>query len=139
MEDIERIEAQINEFVVIGRRNLKTMNSWMHNIENLWRNKQEPQLLINSQDANRLNLIEHDLVILQNDFGSIKIPVSPTDDIMSGVVCYPHGWGHKNSYLSYANQHPGENINVLTNSSKLDKLSGMPVLNGYKAFLKKIQ
>ena len=57
-------------------------------------------------------------MILQNEFGSIKIPISPTDDIMSGVVCYPHGWGHKNSYLSYANQHSGENINVLTNSSK---------------------
>ena len=139
IEDIKRIEAQINEFVVIGRRNLKTMNSWMHNIEKLWRNKQEPQLLMNSQDASRLNLIEHDLVILQNEFGSIKIPVSPTDEIMPGVICYPHGWGHKNPYLSYANQHPGENINFLTNSSDLDKLSGMPVLNGYKVFLKKFQ
>ena len=51
---------------------------------------------------------------------------------MPGVVCYPHGWGHKNSKLSYANMHPGENINVLTDSHKLEKLSGMPLMNGYK-------
>lgn len=126
-----------NEFVVIGRRSLKTMNSWMHNVDFLWRKKQEPKLLINDQDASRLNLTQGEVVTLENKIGSIKIPIEITEDVMPGVVCYPHGWGHKNPKLSFANKHPGENINVLTNSHELEKLSGMPLMNGYRVRLSK--
>ncbi|MBD3228956.1 MAG: hypothetical protein GF329_12275 [Candidatus Lokiarchaeota archaeon] len=103
----------------------------------LWRNNKEPRLFINMKDAKRLNLKNEEIVIIENRFGSIKVPIKITDDIMQGVVCYPHGWGHKNPALSFANEHPGENINLLTNSHRLEKLSGMPKLNGYKVFLKK--
>ena len=137
----ERIEGDLrytlqeNEFFVIGRRNVKTSNSWLHNIEFLWRNKDEPRLLINPSDANRLNLHQDEVVVLRNELGSVELPIEITDDILPGVVCYPHGWGHKNPYLSFANQHPGENINQLTDSHELDKLSGMPRMNGYKVQL----
>jgi len=139
IEELEDLDKNSNEFLMIGRRNLKTMNSWMHNVEVLWRKKQEPELFINPQDAQRLNLYEGEVVWIENRLGSIKLPIKITDEIMSKVLCYPHGWGHKNPYLSFANQHPGENINVLTDSHKLDKLSGQPVMNGYKVLLKKIE
>ena len=132
-------KAQDNEFIVIGRRNLKTMNSWYHNVEFLWRKRQTPKLLINIKDAIKLNLSNDDMVMLKNELGSIKAPIQITDDILQGVICYPHGWGHKNPYLSFANQHPGANINVLTNSDELEKLTGMPLMNGYKVKLLKIE
>ena len=107
----------------------------MHNVERLWRKKQMPKLFINPKDADSINLNEDDIVTIKNDLGSISIPIHITEDIMPGVICYPHGWGHKNPYLSYANEHPGENINVLTDSHKLEKISGMPLMNGYRVRL----
>ncbi|MFX1298932.1 MAG: molybdopterin dinucleotide binding domain-containing protein, partial [Promethearchaeota archaeon] len=91
----------------------------------------------NPQDAIRLSLNEDEMVRLENNLGSMIVPIEITTDVMPGVVCYPHGWGHKNPHLSFANQHPGENINVLTNSNKLDSLCGMPQFNGYKVKLKR--
>jgi len=127
-----------NEFLLIGGRNLKTMNSWMHNVPFLWRNKQEPRLMINPVDAKNLNINDEDKVRISNNFGYIDVPVIISEDIIKGSVFYPHGWGHKNPKLSYANQHPGENINKLTDSHKLEKLSGMPIMNGYRVKLIKI-
>ena len=123
---------------MIGRRNLKAMNSWMHNTEFLWRKKQEPRLFINPEDANNLNISDEELVIVENPLGSVKLPVKITDEVMPKILCYPHGWGHKNPHLSFANQHPGENINVLTDSKVLDPLSGRPLMNGYRVKLRKL-
>ena len=131
-------ELKENEFLMIGRRNLKTMNSWMHNVDFLWHKKQEQKLYINSDDAKRLNLINDDIVIVRNNLGSISTPIQITDDVMPSVICYPHGWGHKNPYLSVANRNPGENVNVLTDSKKLEKIAGMPLMNGYKVEIEKI-
>jgi anaerobic selenocysteine-containing dehydrogenase len=127
-----------NEFYLIGRRLLKTSNSWLHNIKSLWGNGDEPKLLINTHDAERLNLSDNERVLLENEQGAITLPLQITDDIMQKVLCYPHGWGHKNPQLSLANKQAGENINTLTNSIKLDRLSGMPLMNGYKIKLTKL-
>ena len=139
LELVQEIKSQDDEFLMIGRRNLKTMNSWMHNVEFLWRKKQEPKLFINPKDAEKLNLDNDELVTLENENGSVNLPLQIIDEVLPNILCYPHGWGHKNKHLSFANQHPGENINVLTSSDKLDSLSGMPVLNGYKVILRKIK
>jgi len=138
LEKNPKYTLQDNEFFVIGRRHLKTSNSWLHNIGFLWRNEDAPKLWINPYDANRLNLNQDEVVILQNELGSVEVPIEITEDIIPGVICYPHGWGHKNPQLSFANEHPGENINQLTDSHKLDKLSGMPQMNGYKVKLIKL-
>ncbi|MHA1271779.1 MAG: molybdopterin-containing oxidoreductase family protein [Candidatus Helarchaeota archaeon] len=138
IEKKHEFKLEDNEFLVIGGRSLKNMNSWMHNVPFLWRNKQEPKVWINLNDANCLNLKDNNLIKLENEFGSIKVPILITDDIMPKVLFYPHGWGHKNPKLSFANLHPGENINKLTNSHKLEQLSGMPLMNGYKVELIKI-
>jgi anaerobic selenocysteine-containing dehydrogenase len=137
IDEVKEIDSKMDEFLMIGRRNLKTMNSWMHNVAFLWRKKQEPKLFINTHDAENLNLKNDDNIIIENKLGSVTVPIEITERIMSGVICYPHGWGHKNPKLSFANQHPGENINVLTDSHKLDKLSGQPVMNGYNVRIRK--
>ncbi|MHA1831910.1 MAG: molybdopterin-containing oxidoreductase family protein, partial [Candidatus Helarchaeota archaeon] len=125
-------EGKNNEFVLIGGRMTKSMNSWMHNVEFLWKKNQIPKLLINSNDAKKLNLRDDDLIKIKNTFGSIIVPIKLSEDIMQGVLFYPHGWGHRNPKLSVADRHPGENVNKLTDSHKLEKLSGIPLMNGYK-------
>lgn len=135
---VKDIKAEDTAFAMIGRRNLKSMNSWMHNVERLWRNKQEPRLFINPKDAQKLNISNEELVIVENPLGTLKLPIKITDEVIPNVLCYPHGWGHKNPKLSFANQHAGENINMLTNSAVLDSLSGQPLLNGYRVELRKV-
>lgn len=124
-----------DEFFVIGRRLLKTSNSFFHNVGALWPKKEEPKLWMNPQDAQRLKITDDAWVILKNGQGSVEVPVMITADIMPGVVSYPHGWGHNNPMLSFAREHPGANINILTNSTDLDKLCGMPIFNGDKVKL----
>ncbi len=70
--------------------------------------------------------------------GAIRVPVHVTDDMMPGVVYCPHGWGHRNPRLSRASQHPGENVNELTDSATLDVLSGIPRFNGTPVTLEKL-
>jgi len=86
-----------------------------------------------------LNLRDDDLIKIKNTFGSIIVPIKLSEDIMQGVLFYPHGWGHRNPKLSVADRHPGENVNKLTDSHKLEKLSGIPLMNGYKVELEKIR
>ena len=123
--------------LLIGRRHKKTMNSWLHNVPRLWKNSQYPKLLINKKDASKFNVKDDDQVVLYNKLGEIKVPVQLSDDMMEGVVCYPHGWGHIRNKLMFAQKNPGQNFNVLANSDELDTLSGMPSLNGVKIFIKK--
>jgi len=123
--------------LLIGRRHKKTMNSWMHNVPRLWKNSKYPKLLINKKDASKFKVKDDDEVILYNNLGEIKVPIQLSDDMMEGVICYPHGWGHVKNKLTFAQKNPGQNFNVLTNSDELDTLSGMPSLNGVKVLMKK--
>ncbi|MHA1369381.1 MAG: molybdopterin-containing oxidoreductase family protein [Promethearchaeota archaeon] len=127
-----------NEFLLIGRRHRKSMNSWMHNIPSLWRDGRYPRALVNTRDAAVLGLEDGDLVRLSNENGEIKVPIEITDDILEHVISYPHGWGHHINGLNHAKKHPGENYNVLTSNENIETLSGMPLLNGIKVKLEKI-
>ncbi len=122
-------------FLLIGRRHLKTMNSWMHNVPALWKKRDYPDLLINTADADVLDIRDGAKVTVSNALGRITVPVKVTGDIMQGVVCYPHGWGHDIHSLGFAIQHPGANHNVLTASDDLEWLSGMPRFNGTKVWI----
>ncbi|MGV9199152.1 MAG: molybdopterin dinucleotide binding domain-containing protein [Promethearchaeia archaeon] len=135
LDFINEITESKNEFVMIGRRNLKTMNSWMHNIKKLWPNKKEPAVFINPIDARNLNLRNSEKVILKNELGEIKVPMLITEKIIKNVICYPHGWGHKNLHLSFASKHAGKNINLLTNNKEMNPLYGQPLMNGYRVSL----
>jgi formate dehydrogenase len=127
-----------HKLVLIGRRHPKTMNSWLHNIPSLQGNRSYPLLLVNEGDGSRLGLHDGEAIRLYNDAGEITVPIELTRDIMPGVVCYPHGWGHAYNGLRFACGHPGENYNTLSNTDHLEPVSGMPLFNGVRVKIEKL-
>jgi anaerobic selenocysteine-containing dehydrogenase len=118
--------------VLVGRRHVRSNNSWMHNVEVLVKGRARCTLLVHPDDASRLGLIDGADATVTSRVGSVTVTAEFTDDIMPGVVSLPHGWGHDDPHtaLSVATQRPGVNSNVLTDPSVLDALSGNAVLNG---------
>jgi len=123
--------------LLIGRRHLKTMNSWMHNIPALWNDSKYPALLVNPRDAARANLETGDVASITTGVGRLDLPVEVSSTVMEGVACYTHGWGHQIGRYSHASKHPGENYNELTSSADLEWISGMPRMNGIPATITK--
>ncbi|MFT7625285.1 MAG: anaerobic selenocysteine-containing dehydrogenase [Myxococcota bacterium] len=129
----KRLEAGRDEgLVLIGRRQLRSNNSWMHNSARLVKGKPRCTLLVHPEDAERLTLKAGGDVVVTSAVGSITAPIVVSDEVMPGVVSLPHGWGHgrQNTRLTVANEHAGVSINDLTDPAKLDTLTGNAVLNG---------
>ena len=118
-------------FVLIGRRHIRSNNSWMHNIDVLMSGKARCTLQINPADASRIGVETGGRVKLSSSAGTLIAPVEVTDDIMAGVVSLPHGWGHDldGSELSVAAARPGVNTNRLSTGA-MDPVSGNAILNG---------
>ncbi len=116
--------------VLVGRRHLRTNNSWMHNIESLV-SKNPCTLLVHPDDAKRLGLADNVPAQITSSVGSIAAAVEITSDIMPGVVSLPHGWGHDvdGIQMDVARQHPGVNTNRIT-PAETDRITGTAVLNG---------
>ena len=133
LADIPRLHASLGNrddgFLLIGRRNLRSNNSWMHNLPALSGGSNRCTLQIHPDDAARLGLT--DLAVVTGPGGKLEVPVEITDAIRPGVVSLPHGWGHSapGTRMSIAAQHPGVNMNSLFDDSLLDPLSGNAVLN----------
>jgi anaerobic selenocysteine-containing dehydrogenase len=117
---------------LIGRRDLRSNNSWMHNSHRLVKGPLRCTLLIHPSDAEKRGLGAGQTARVHSRTGSIALPVEVTDEVMPGVVSIPHGWGHHRpgSALSIAEQHPGVSVNDLTDELLLDELCGNAVLNG---------
>lgn len=117
-------------FVLIGRRHLRSNNSWMHNLPALAGGSNRCTLQIHPDDARRLGL--GDLAVVKGPGGELTVPVEVTDTIRPGVVSIPHGWGHgqDGTRLEVAATAPGVNVNQLNDGTYLDPLSGTAVLNG---------
>ena len=137
MADLPRLgatlEAPINGgMVLIGRRQLRSNNSWMHNLPVLVKGKDRCTLHIHPQDAERLELIDGEPAELRSRTGSVVAQVEVTDAIMPGVVSLPHGWGHDvpGTVQRVASAHAGTNSNILADELLLDEVSGNAVLNG---------
>jgi anaerobic selenocysteine-containing dehydrogenase len=135
--DIDRLRAALarrrnGELVLIGRRQLRSNNSWMHNLPALVKGKDRCTLHIHPDDAERLGLGDGVLALVRSAAGSVEAPVEVTDEIMPGVVSIPHGWGHDAAgvRMGVASAHAGVNSNVLADESQIDPLSGNAVLNG---------
>jgi anaerobic selenocysteine-containing dehydrogenase len=112
--------------LLIGRRQLRSNNSWMHNSERLVKGKPRCTLLMHSTDAADRELKPGQKVCVRSRAGSIEIPIEVSDDMMPGVVSIPHGWGHDRSQiqLEVASQHAGASINDLTDDLSIDALCG---------------
>ena len=117
---------------LIGRRDLRSNNSWMHNSERLVKGKERCVLLIHPDDAATRQLAEGATATVSSRVGTVTLPVQISDEMMPGVVSIPHGWGHGLSgvQLHVARAHPGVSVNDLTDDQQLDELTGNAVLNG---------
>lgn len=135
--DIARLAATLGQdddgtLLLVGRRHLRSNNSWMHNINVLIKGKERCTLQVNPEDASRLGLVDGSTAKVASRVGSLTAPIEVTDEVMAGVVSLPHGWGHDQpgSRLSVAATRPGVNSNILTDEAAIDPLSGNAVLNG---------
>jgi hypothetical protein len=135
--DLDRLRSAMARernggMVLIGRRQLRSNNSWMHNLPALVKGKESCTIHIHPDDAERLGLADGDAATVSSATGSIEVPVETTEDIMPGVVSIPHGWGHgaERVRMGVAAAHAGINSNVLSDESLIEPLSGNAVLNG---------
>ncbi|HEY3834867.1 MAG TPA: molybdopterin-dependent oxidoreductase [Acidimicrobiia bacterium] len=118
--------------VLIGRRDLRSNNSWMHNVRVLVKGKPRCTLHVHPDDARSRALVDGAKAKVMSQTGELEIAVEVTDAIRPGVVSIPHGWGHDvdGVDLSIAREHAGVNTNVLTSTDTFDVLSGNAVLSG---------
>lgn len=135
--DVARLRASFEEpeaapIVLVGRRDLRSNNSWMHNLDVLVKGKDRCTLQVHPDDATRLGLLDGGPARVESRVGAVQAAVEVTDAVMPGVVSLPHGWGHgvEGTNLRVAARRPGVNSNVLTDGAALDAVSGNAVLNG---------
>ncbi len=134
--DVPRLLASVERvlngrFLLIGRRHVRSNNSWMHNIDVLVKGKERCTLQISTVDAERIGLEPDGRAKVSSEAGALVVPVEISDDIMPGVVSLPHGWGHDldGSAMSVASERPGVNTNRLSTGA-MDPVSGNAILNG---------
>ena len=135
--DLARLAAAADELatrglVLVGRRHLRSNNSWMHNVAVLVKGKPRCTLQVHPDDAVALGLVDGGAATITSRVGSVNAPVEFTESIRPGVVSLPHGWGHDvpGTQMRVAAEHAGVNSNVLSDDKAIDPLSGTSVLNG---------
>jgi hypothetical protein len=136
VNDVARLEQKMNDtangYMLIGRREVRSNNSWMHNLPTLVSGKPRCTLQIHPDDARDLQLTNGAQANVKSRVGEIRIPIEITDTIMPGTVSAPHGWGHntEGAAMSIARDHAGVNSNLLSDEMSLDVPSGTAVLCG---------
>ena len=134
--DLERFAAQAqpsaDELLLIGRRHVRSNNSWMHNFHRLVKGKPRHQLLMHPQDLTARGLTDGQRVRVQSRVGVVEVEVASSEEMMPGVVSLPHGWGQgqQGVQMDIATRLPGVSANDLTDERFLDALSGNAALNG---------
>jgi anaerobic selenocysteine-containing dehydrogenase len=142
-DDLPRLAAAVDRahdgMVLVGRRHVRSNNTWMHNVESLMRGRDRSQLMIHPDDARRLELTDGGKAVVSSRAGAVTATVAVTDEMMPGVVSLPHGWGHDDPFarLSVASREPGVNANALTGSDLIDPISGNAALNGVPVEVRK--
>lgn len=134
-QDVTQIDA--DSLMLIGRRDIRSNNSWMHNAPRLVKGKPRHQLLMHADDLQRRRLIDGQPVRVRSKDGEIVVDVKTSNDLMPGVVCLPHGFGHQRDGLrmQQAEKIHGASYNDLTSISALDGPSGNAALNGVRVWV----
>ena len=141
VKDVARVKTRFfdsasantnGHLLLIGRRDLRSNNSWMHNSERLVKGKTQCTILMHPSDAAHRELRNGETVEVRSRVGLITLPVEVSDEMMPGVVSIPHGWGHDRvgNQMEVAQQHAGESINDLTDNLSVDALCGTAAFNG---------
>jgi anaerobic selenocysteine-containing dehydrogenase len=134
--DLARLQARLGrpepELLLVSRRHLRSNNSWMHNVPSLVTGKDRCTLIIHPDDAATHGLRHGGRARVSSAAGSVVAPVEVSDEMMPGVVCLPHGWGHDvpAARVSVAAEHAGVNNNLLAPGELVDEISGNQVVNG---------
>jgi anaerobic selenocysteine-containing dehydrogenase len=136
--DVPRLRAALarppadGALVLVGRRQMRNMNSWLHNARPLAKGRERCTLLVSPKDAERLGLADGKAARVRSRVGEVTASVAISDEMMPGVVSLPHGWGHDAAAakLRVANTRPGVNTNLLTDDRAYDAASGTAVLFG---------
>ena len=149
VKDVERVKAKLldeasvfgvppsggGRLLLIGRRHLRSNNSWMHNSQRLVKGqpgKSRCTILMHPKDAAQRQLTSGQMVLVRSRVGSVLVPIEISEEMMAGVVSIPHGWGHDRLgiQLEVARQHAGESINDVTDDLTIDGLCGTAAFNG---------
>jgi anaerobic selenocysteine-containing dehydrogenase len=135
-QDIFTVEASAKtagfDLQLIGRRDPRTNNSWLHNSHRMVKGKERCVALVHPLDAASRSLSDGDIAVVRSRVGVIRIPITISADMLPGVISIPHGWGHQMEgiKLDIARAHAGVNVNILTDDYFLDSISGNAALNG---------
>jgi anaerobic selenocysteine-containing dehydrogenase len=137
----DSLERRSDQLVLVGRRQLRSNNSWMHNLPVLVKGKLRCTLQVNPADAERYDLADGEPARISSRTGTVEAEVEVTDAVMPGVVSLPHGWGHDipGTVQHVAAAHAGTNSNLLADEELLDAVSGNAVLNGIPVAVERIQ
>jgi anaerobic selenocysteine-containing dehydrogenase len=136
LDELTELESQLDErpdgLVLIGRRHLRTNNSWSHNVAGLAKGRDLCTLQLHPDDAEARGVTDGGSVRVRSTAGEVTVTVEITDDLRPGVVSLPHGFGHdlQGVELTVARRQGGANSNILTDRHEVDPLSGTAVLNG---------
>ncbi|MEM7436426.1 MAG: molybdopterin oxidoreductase family protein [Myxococcota bacterium] len=140
VDDLDRLHASFgsgtavgdDKLLLIGRRHLRSNNSWMHNSARLMKGKSRCTAMLNPADAKRIGVSDGSMVSVRSRVGEVTLPAELTDDMMVGVVSIPHGFGHGRDgvELQVAKGHPGVSLNDLTDDHAVDLLSGNAAFSG---------
>ena len=135
LDDLPRLEVYEAEvlardpeaLLLIGRRDRKSHNSWMHNVRRIKRGRTNAAFL-HPEDAAARSIAEGDVVVIETAEGSIELPASLTTDVSRGVVAVPHGWGHAGTGLRHAETLAGGNINRVIPGGRMEPVSGQAIM-----------
>ncbi len=144
---IDALDAELDQPVednalqLIGRRELRSCNSWMHNIPSLVSGKPRCVLYVHPEDAQRAGVRDGDEALLESRTHTGRVPVHVTDDVREGVVSLPHGWGHAEvaPWQTTAGNHPGVSMNDWTDDQQVEMVVGQSILNGVKVKLRAVE
>jgi anaerobic selenocysteine-containing dehydrogenase len=140
LQDLPRLRASLDatagvhdgELFLIGRRSLRSNNSWMHNSHRLVKGREACTLLMHPDDASARGLAAGERVVLRSRVGQVQVPLEISDEMAPGVVSLPHGWGHDRDgvELRVARAHAGASVNDVTDEARIDALSGNAAFSG---------
>jgi len=135
LKDMSRLRKRVEQMdkpdndkrlLLIGRRHVRSNNSWLHNSHRLVKGKSRCTLMIHPLDAQQANLKAGELALVSSRVGKVEIEAEITDTIMQGVISIPHGWGHNRAgiRMKTASKHPGVSLNDLCDDRFVDRLTG---------------
>jgi anaerobic selenocysteine-containing dehydrogenase len=135
VQDLPRLAALLDRplddgLTLIGRRHLRSNNSWFHNLPSAHKKGNRCQLLVHPETAEACGLVAGELARVSSQVGSVEVEVELTDGISRNCVSLPHGWGHETHGGQLARDHPGASANDLTDDAHFDPLTGNSVLHG---------